>query len=470
MRPTQGVAYRLTVAARMPRRVLAACLIGALLAGRVAPAATDGAPAAATPTPVDEARDDEFAPEDRAEAPDAPPDPSRALALYWKQGLNYQLRPLVLAPGPVARYERHLALEGRIGTKLAGDMGGFFTAGTLPAIGTQARLRRFFLYTTGEFRLVYPFLFKVEVGLVGDNPYVDSVWVAATDVPWLGTLTVGQFDAPMSFDVLTGSTNRSFMEQAAPVQALAPGQKVGIQAADVSAAHRLSWQTGLFTDGQQQDVGDATNSPLRLLGRVVWRPLEGLAPSAVLHVGGSASYVLSSADDVQYRTRPESYLAPTLLDTGHIDASSVFLVGSEVAAVRGATSVQAEYLVSFVTARDVGSPILHGGYLLLSYFLTGETRPYERALGTFGRLDPLHELAPCRGGGWGAWEVAARMSGADLDDGDVRGGSLWLLGGELNWYWNRHVRLALNYELGSVSNRPEHGFLQFLQARVQLVI
>ena len=456
------------------RTLLAAGVAAVLLSGRIAAGATDGVPAEpppeAAPASDSESHGEEFAPEDRAEEPDVPPDPAKAFDLFWKQGLNYQLRPLVLAPGRVAQYERHLALEGRIGTKLAGDAGGFFTAGTLPDIGTQAKLRRFFVYTTGEFRLVYPFLFKVEVGLIGDNPYVDSFWLAATDLPWLGTLTVGQFDAPMSFDVLTGSTNRSFMEQAAPVQALAPGQKVGIQVADFSDARRLSWQTGLFTDGQPQDVGDATNSPLRLLGRVVWRPLEDLARGDVLHVGTSGSYVLSSSDDVQYRTRPESYLAPTLLDTGDIAAKSVFLIGTELAAVRGSTSLQAEYLVSFVTARDVGDPILHGGYLLLSQFLTGETRPYERAIGTFGRLDPLHEFAPWRGPGWGAWEVAARISGADLDDGDVRGGSLWLLGGEVNWYWNRYVRLALNYELGSVSNRPEHGFLQFLQARVQLVI
>lgn len=448
-------------------RLLGTLLLAAalLLPGRAAPAATDGEP---TP-PADDGHGAAFAPDDHAADPDVPPDPGRAVTLYWKQGLNYQLRPLALAPGPVAQYERHLALEGRVGTKLAGDAGGFFTAGTLPDIGTQARLRRFFLYTTGEFRLVYPFLFKVEVGLVGDNPYVDSVWVAASDLPWIGTLTVGQFDAPMSFDVLSGSTNRSFMEQAAPVQALAPGQKVGIQAADFSDARHLSWQTGLFTDGQRQDVGDATDSPLRLLGRVAWRPREDLAGGRVLHLAASGSYVLSPRDEVQYRTRPESYLAPTLLDTGRIGAENVFLLGSELAAVRGPTSLQAEYLTAFVAARDLGDPILHGGYLLLSHFLTGETRPYERAMGAFGRLDPLHPFAPC-GGGWGAWEVAARASFTDLDGGGVRGGRLWLLGGELNWYWSRFVRLALNYELGSVSDRPEHGFLQFLQARVQLVI
>jgi len=51
--------------------------------------------------------------------------------------------------------------------------------------------------------------------------------------------------------------------------------------------------------------------------------------------------------------------------------------------------VQAEYMGTQV-ARDHGPSVrFGGGYVSASYFLTGESRPYDRSAGLFGRLKPL---------------------------------------------------------------------------------
>ena len=62
------------------------------------------------------------------------------------------------------------------------------------------------------------------------------------------------------------------MEVSSPVEAFAPGYKTGIQAAGTELEKRLTWALGWFADGVGEDLGDATDSPLRIVGRVTGLP------------------------------------------------------------------------------------------------------------------------------------------------------------------------------------------------------
>jgi phosphate-selective porin OprO and OprP len=99
-------------------------------------------------------------------------------------------------------------------------------------------------------------------------------------------------------------------------------------------------------------------------------------------------------------------------------------------------TVQGEYMHSFVN-RDQGTSVdFGGGYVSWSWFFTGESRPYDRTAGVFGRLKPRHDLS-FRNGGLGAWELVVRYSRLDLDDDGVRGGKSGIVGVGMNWFWNR---------------------------------
>jgi phosphate-selective porin OprO/OprP len=86
-----------------------------------------------------------------------------------------------------------------------------------------------------------------------------------------------------------------------------------------------------------------------------------------------------------------------------------------------------------------------------SYLLTGEDASY-------GGVKPQQAFNP-NGGGWGAWELVARLSEMNIDDNAFIGTSTtrlssiatsaktakaWGLG--VNWYLNNYTRFTLDYE------------------------
>jgi phosphate-selective porin len=460
---------------RRLRRTVALLALAGVVSG---PVAADELPAAA-PTPLTEAvptaSADSTAEEHGAQHDTAPAtEPDREphgidLHLYWKRGLNYTLQPRLLL-GPARNvFGQEPLLSGRIGLKLGVDTAGYFEHGSLPPLGTEFNLRRIFFYTSGEFHFLVPILFKIDFGGVDDHFYFSDGYVWMRDLPYVGTVKFGQFDAPMSLEAVTGSTDETFMEYGSPVEAFAPGLKVGLEIADHTQSKRVTWAYGYFTNGQKVDVGDASVSVARLAGRVTWLALKPTsADDTLVHVGASASYVISSHDRIRYKARPESFLAPALVDTGNLDTNDALPFGLEFAAKRGPLTIQAEYLASELDAGAFGHLFLDGAYASASWFLTGERRPYDDANGEIGHVAPANDLSPCEHH-WGAWELAARTSWLDLSDGAVHGGRMFVFTGGVNWYWNRYVRVMLNTNLAHVTDGPNDGRLAVLQSRFQLV-
>ena len=163
----------------------------------------------------------------------------------------------------------------------------------------------------------------------------------------------------------------------------------------------------------------------------------------------------------RFRTRPEGRSGNQWLNTDRIDgADSYQILGVESVANFGAFQFAGEYMNLWLQrAGGFGSDIhLHGGYFYLSYFLTGEHIPWNRSLGTIGRVEPLEDfygdgcfLSGHRGSG--AWQIAVRLSYANFNDDDVFGGIGQSVTFGLNWHWNAHARLQLNYVSGRVDDR-----------------
>ena len=100
--------------------------------------------------------------------------------------------------------------------------------------------------------------------------------------------------------------------------------------------------------------------------------------------------------------------------------------------------------------RDPGSGNdLHfgGGYVYVSYFLTGEHMPWNRRSGTIGRIKPFENFFLVRtsdgqcGTGLGAWQLGVRYSYGDLNDLDILGGIGESVTFGLNWFWTPNARM-----------------------------
>ena len=386
------------------------------------------------------------------------------LRLYWTRGVNYRVED------DLTLFDRKAKLDGRIGLRLQVDAAGYAPDGPTGVSGGLA-VRRLFFYTTGELDLLYPVLFALDLGLDEGRFFVDDAYLWITDLPWIGTFKIGQFRAPMSLTHLTGSGTRPFMEIATPAEAFSPGSRAGLQIANDAYDRTLTWQLGWFADSLAVPVGDASESVSRVVGRLTGLPTfeRFQGDQDLIHLGISASWVFSSQQQVRYRSRPESFLAPDMVDTGDIRASSATLMGLEAAWVRGSLSVQGELLGSQVRSEESGNPLFYGLYGEVSYFLTGDSRPFNRASAVFGPVVPKRPLT------WddpqlGAWEVAGRVSWTDLSDDQVHGGEILTLMTGVNWYFNRYGRLLFEYGYSQIGDGPQRGGLHIFQARFQVNI
>jgi phosphate-selective porin OprO/OprP len=178
--------------------------------------------------------------------------------------------------------------------------------------------------------------------------------------------------------------------------------------------------------------------------RVTFAPIN--EKTVVLHLGASGYWRNAGGNGaVRFRSGPEVSTVDSnrLVDTGSLSAKSYASGGVELAGLYGPFYAQAEYLAASVDRPDaLPDAKFDGGYVMASYALTGESRGYKN--GIFTRIKPENPFS-FNEGGLGAWEIAARYSTVDLNDGAVLGGKQNNYEAGINWYPNAYIRFALDY-------------------------
>lgn len=317
-----------------------------------------------------------------------------------------------------------------------------------------------------------------------DIEYIQDGTIEIKDM-WIGytgfrnsIIKVGNFKTPFGLETLTSSRYLTFMERA-PLDNFSPDRRMGAS----YSAWGARWQGsgGIFgqavgdTDATGQDQGYA------VIGRFTALPVK--TSNALVHVGVAGSYMtpdaatasdLSDANQMRLRARPETHVnRGRFIDTRKIsNVDHQNLLGLEAAATAGPVSVQSEYnRVTFKRTLDtLPEPTFEGWYAFVSWFPTGEHRPYDTFAGEFDRVIPNRPR--------GALEVAARYSSTNLNDPSAN-----ILGGKENittlgatWYANPNVRVMVNYLFvnndqyakGDRSYKVNDDF-NVLQARFQLM-
>ena len=98
--------------------------------------------------------------------------------------------------------------------------------------------------------------------------------------------------------------------------------------------------------------------------------------------------------------------------------------------------------------------------------MNGHSRRYVPQRGIFGVLQPVNGVTT---GGRGLFEVGARYSTLDLEDGAIRGGESSRFTGSLNWYLTARSLLAFNYGLVRLRRNEAQSYTHAFQMRLFLL-
>ena len=310
-------------------------------------------------------------------------------------------------------------------------------------LGGGTEIRRVRLGLKGTLFNIWDY--KTQFDFAGNTLTVKDAYLRYTGFSPVN-LTVGNFKEPFSLEDTTSSKYTTFMERGLP-NAFVPGRGIGI-GADTNGRN-WSLAMGVYGDDIAGDPDAEGDERWDVAGRASWAPLA--TKTRVLHLGGGLRYHMPNGDTVQYLSRPESHVTDArFVDTGSLGfVDDTLTSGLELAGIWGPYSLQGEYMRADVRRDRLTDLDFSGWYAMASYFLTGESRPYNPKKGVFGRLKPKHSLDD---GGIGAWEIAARRSVLDLDDEDVLGGQERNWSVALNWYPNAYVRVMSNYILVDNNN------------------
>ena len=280
-------------------------------------------------------------------------------------------------------------------------------------------------------------------------------------------IRVGRFKEPVGLENLQSSRAVTFIERGLPT-GLVPGRDIGVQLHGQLLEQTLSYAVGIFNGAA--DGGDATppdaDNRHDIAGRIFAEPfrnnpglLQNLGIGVAGTIGndagnagsGAGSPANSAAIVSAYKTTGQnkffSYRGATLAEgsRSHLSPQAYWYNRNY--------GLLAEYVISrqqLVNGANAGSVKNQSYEFTANYVLTGEDASYKG----------IKPKSPFRAGadGWGAFEVAARTGGINIDSRAFAGGASSFAdpaasarqareyGLALNWYLNDNAKVAINYE------------------------
>jgi phosphate-selective porin OprO/OprP len=345
-------------------------------------------------------------------------------------------------------------------SKIQADSGGY-------SLESAFKVRDFRILASGKFNTKRTITWRV--GFMYDGP-TDSWFLRESgvmiDVPELyGNLFIGRTKEGYSLNKVMNGYSGWTMERHMSIDVI-PILADGIKWLGYFPKKRIFWNLGAFTDWLSKGQSFSTYE-WQLAARVGWLPIYSPADKSLLHLGINLRTGKPVDGQIRLRSRPEANPAPYFIDTKTFDAENSNHFGWEAYYTKGKLMLGTEYNFHKFYSVKNQNPLFHGGDVVVSYMLTGESRPYSTITSIYGFV-PVSK--PVFKGGYGAVELVLRYSQLNLDDGPIKGGKFWRITPMVNWYLNRIVRLEFAYGYGTLDRYNLKGVTQFFQSRLQFAI
>ncbi len=284
-------------------------------------------------------------------------------------------------------------------------------------------------------------------------------------LPWSLTLSLGKQKEPASLQRTMGLVFLPFQERTVAADALLPARSVGAVVSRAMPGGHGAWAVGAFNNWF--DVGRAFNKTATVFaGRVS----AGISPigdeSSMIHGGLNLRYS-DAKQGIHYVSTPEFHHAPLYHDTGALNARKSLTYGAELGWRMGPFWAHSEGFLADVDSPTSGDPGFVGYHVTASWALTGEMRAYNRRAGVFG---PLPISRSVYSGGRGAWELAARWSELDMNDGLVDGGRSQIASLGVNWWLTPFFQFSINYRHIELDRLGTTGVSDGINTRITLLL
>jgi len=346
-------------------------------------------------------------------------------------------------------------------------------------------IRRARLTAFGSVAENVDYRFQFDLGGFG-RPSITDVYMDILEVPYLGHVRIGHFKQPFSLEELTSFRFNPFLDRSS-LFIFHPFRRTGIGFFDWSEDNKTTWFVSGFRGFNDFYGNDLTNTGgygFAARGtHCLYYENEG---KDLLHFGAIYSILAPSNGGIQFGrfggNAPELGLIQGQFGTSNFTQNqSMVNTGSqlsrnldpsigpisegttyyqdfhiETALVRGPFSFQAEGDIVPVRMNNGNTPIFSGGYLFMTWFLTGEHRVYDRNLALFDRIIPNNNSRKGHPFG-GAWELCTRLNYITLDSAGVKGGTLMDPTFGFNWYMNPFTKLSFNYIPAYLNSPQKYG-------------
>ncbi len=336
------------------------------------------------------------------------------------------------------------ALEHEVGGQLVLDAG-WIEGDDYSGHGREVRRARAFIAGKMTSELAY----EVEYSLTGNNEWKDVYlkYKLSKD----RVIQVGNMKEPFGLEALTSSKYNTFMERSL-IDTFIRARSLGVMAQGDYAddVHRGTLALGVFGPSLD-DVFKKEEGEISVTGRVTYAHVA--SKESVYHLGLALSLSDYGSTSISLSSDAESHLYEgSMIKTKVKDVESVSRLGIEGAIVQGPFSFQSEYIKTNVSD-DEGSYSFSGWYGQASWSLTGEHRKYKPRTAKFSRMK-IKKPFSFDETGYGAVELALRISYLDITDRDEIGGEGRDITLGINWYLKSNLRLMSNLVIAEVKE-PE---------------
>ena len=288
--------------------------------------------------------------------------------------------------------------------------------------------------------------YKAEFDFAGGNVNFRDVYLKYKLPKKNGAIFIGSFTEPSSLNNMTSSKyitffERSMLSNTQPFKYNTGFMYENQQLLNGKLGLQLAYTFNGYLKNKEAYKDTDLNGGANFVARVTTHLLEDKTKHQVLHLGLNYEYRDNNTAEYAYNFRQENHLG-NKVKVAVTDFKNTSDVGVELASTFGSLSFQTEYeLSSIVTNSETYN--INAYYGFVSYFLTGEHRPYKN--GSFGKVKPKKEFLKNKG--LGALELVARFSVMDLTNykGTNTGDKINNITLGFNWYLSKNTRVMYNF-------------------------